>query len=429
MLKYIISLAVLIPCESALFSVTRDSLILSDHVFSDNIKTVQLHKDGWNLSYPVLKKNSSEKLILSFDLLKAKPETFCYTFIHCSKDWQRTDIFQTDYLEGYNDNDIEDVKPSFNTSVSYIHYRLVFPNDKVSLKLSGNYILLVYPAGEPDEPIITRRFIITEDAAKTEVNIHRPQMTNNNNEKQQVDFTVNITGLSLNDPQRNIFASILQNGRWDISRNDLRPDFYGNNELKYSSISDRNIFQGGNEYRYFDIKSLKYKSEYINMIDYEGSGYHILLHPSENREFKPYFYSKDFNGKYYIASQEGRDPDTDADYVYVYFTLPSINPLQDGEVYINGALTNWSVNSNNRMKYNFVKKQYESVLFLKQGWYNYEYVHISGRSPEAIPTSFESSHYETENDYLVIIYYRNPRERSDRVLSTVTANTLSRKND
>jgi hypothetical protein len=429
MLKFIIALTSFVICESALFSVNHDSLLLTSHVFSRDIKTVQFYKDGWNLSYPVIRHNSNEKLILSFDLLKERPETFYYTFIHCTKDWQKTDIFQTDYLEGYNENDIEDVKPSFNTSASYIHYKLVFPNDKISLKLSGNYILLIYPAGEPDNPIITRRFILSEDAAKTDVNIHRPQMTNDNNTKQQVDFTVSIAGLALNDPRRNIFASILQNGRWDHARNDLRPDFYGNSELKYTSISDKNIFQGGNEYRYFDIKSFKYKSEFISRIDFGGSNYHIFLHPSENREFKPYFYSQDFNGKYYIASQEGRDHDIDADYAYVYFTLPSINPQPDGEIYINGALTDWSLNSNNRMRYNHEKKQYENVLFLKQGWYNYEYVFRQGKKSETVPTNFESSHYETENDYLVIIYYRNPRERHDRVIGTATANTLTRKTD
>jgi len=419
-------LSFLISAESECIS---DSLIYSNYVYVEDIRTVQLFREGWNLSYPVLKLAGSDKLVLHFDLLKERPGTFYYTFIHCTKDWFKTDIFQTDYLEGFSDNEIEDYKSSFNTSVSYIHYTLTFPNDRVRFKISGNYIVMVYPEGDPGHPVITQRFIVTEDAVKIDAKVHRPQMTADNNTRQQVDFILDLAGLSVNDPQRNIYACILQNGRWDNAKKDLKADFYGNNELKYTQISEKNIFRGGNEYRYFDIKSLKYQSEFIKKIDFAGSAYHIFLHPSENREFKPYFYSKDFNGKYFIAAQEGRDPDTDADYVYVYFSLPSAYPVKDGNIFISGALANWSFGNGNRMSYNDEKKQYECIMLLKQGWYNYEYKCLSERAEQEMPAWFEGSHYETENDYLVIIYYRNPGERFDRVPGTVTVNTLNRLTD
>ena len=41
--------------------------MLTNHVFDERIKTVQLYKEGWNLSYPVIKLNSDEKLMLHFD--------------------------------------------------------------------------------------------------------------------------------------------------------------------------------------------------------------------------------------------------------------------------------------------------------------------------------------------------------------------------
>ncbi len=45
---------------------------------------------------------------------------------------------------------------------------------------------------------------------------------------------------------------------------------------------------------------------------------------------------------------------------------------------------------------------------------------------EGVASLFEGSHYETENDYMVIVYYRNPRERYDRIIGTATINTLNR---
>ena len=395
-------------------------------VFDTRIKTVQLYKEGWNLSYPVIKLGSDEKLVLHFDLLGDRSEAYDYTFIHCDKDWNRSDIFPNDYIEGFQENRIEEFKSSFNTTISYIHYKLLFPNDRIILTLSGNYVIKVYPVGESDKPVLTWRFMITEDIAKTEIVTHRPLMTSDNNAGQQVDFTINPGSNDITDPYGNIYSFVLQNGRWDRAKKNLKADFTGNNELKFNSLSDKNIFNGGNEFRYFDIKSIRYQSEYVRMITFMPPGYHVYLFPSDNREFKPYFYWQDFNGKYYIAVQEGRDPDTDADYVNVYFTLPSKYMIAGGKMYVSGGLTNWSFNNDNRMIFNPEKGQYECTLLLKQGWYNYEYVFLKDSEKEPSTVLFEGSHFETENDYLILVYYRNPRDRYDRIIGTKIANTLNR---
>jgi hypothetical protein len=399
----------------------------TNRIYDDRVRTVLIHKEGWNLSYPVIKLNSNEKLIFQFDLLDDYNETFYYTFIHCDKDWNRSDIFTNEYLEGFPDNPIEDVQPSFNTTTDYFHYSLVFPNDRISFMLSGNYIIYVYPDGEPDKPVITQRFIITESVAGINFRIIRPQIPLYNNTGQQFEFTVNLTGLSITDPATNIYCSVLQNGRWNNAKTDLKPDFIGNNQLRFNSVSEKNIFNGGNEFRYFDIRSIRYKSEYIRMIDYMAPNYHIFLAPSESREYKPYFYWQDFNGKYYIATSEGREPETDADYVHVYFTLPSDYLIANGNMYVSGTFNNWDFNENNIMIYNPQDRQYECTILLKQGWYNYEYVFLKDGDTRGMPTFFESNHFETENDYSVFVYYRNPYERFDRVIGTVTVNTSNKK--
>ena len=403
-----------------------DPVHFTNHIFNDKIKTVQLYKEGWNLSYPVIKLNSPDKLVLHFDLLEDQSETYNYTFMHCDKDWNKSDIFPGNYLNGYTENTIEECVASFNTTVKYYHYKVSFPNDKVSLTLSGNYILIIYPRDKPEEPSITQRFIITEDAVRTDVTVHRPQMAEDKNSSQQVDFTVNYTGVKIIDPSRNVYASILQNGRWDNAKKNLKPEIFGNNELKYISLSNKNIFQGGNEYRNFDIKSIRHQTEFVKKIDFVIPCYNIYLYPSDNREFKPYFYWKDFNGKYFIAIQEGQNPDIDADYVYVYFTLPSKQIISGGKIYVSGALSNWSFDKNNVMTYNSERGEYECTMLLKQGWYNYEYVFLKDGGSDGTASLFEGSHYETENDYLILIYYRNPLDRYDRVIGTFTANTLNR---
>ena len=403
-----------------------NALQFTDHIFDKRIKTVQLYRQEWNLSYPIIKLNSTDKLVLHFDLIDDNPGSYSYTLIHCTKDWEKSDIFTGDYLEGFTWDEITDYKASFNTTVSYFHYSMIFPNDRIKPVLSGNYILYVYHYDDPDKPVLTRRFIISEESAKVDISIHRPQTGTGGNENQQVDFTVNLSGADITDPVRNIYSFILQNGRWNNAKRNLRADTYGSNELKINALSDKNIFRGGNEYRYFDIKSIKNSREYVQRIDYRAPNYHVLLTPSADREFKPYFYWQDFNGKYYIAVQEGRDPDVDADYVYVYFTLPAQSNLQGGRLYVSGALADWSFTDDNLMVFNPSQNWYECTMLLKQGWYNYEFVSITGKDSNGEASVFEGSHYETENDYHVLVYYRNPRERYDRLIATGSANTLNR---
>ena len=402
-----------------------DEAALFNRIYDDKIKTVQLHRAELNLSYPVMTLNSNDKLILSFDLLAERSENYYYAFIHCTKDWKKSNIFEQDYIEGFNENPIEDYKPSFNTTTHYFYYKISFPNDRINLKRSGNYVIIVYPAGRPDKPVLVQRFMITENIVGINIDVHRPLSTENNNTGQQVDFTVSrISGII--DPMRNIYASILQNGRWDNAKNNLKADFYSVNELKYSSLSDKNIFTGGNEFRYFDIRSLRYQSQYIKSIDYVAPRYNVFLFPSEDREFKPYFYNPDFNGKYYIAVQEGRNFDTDADYVNVFFTLSSRQMIAGGKIYVSGALNNWNFDKNNLMTYNSSAGQYECVMLLKQGYYNYEFSFLKDGTTDGSASIFEGNHYETENDYIVLIYYRNPQDRYDRLIGINVANTVNK---
>jgi hypothetical protein len=86
--------------------------------------------------------------------------------------------------------------------------------------------------------------MVTEDAVGIEISAHRPRMTADLNKNQQIDFNVTVPSLKINDPYRDIFAFILQNGRWDNARKNLKPGFVSSNQLKYSSLTDLNVFPG-----------------------------------------------------------------------------------------------------------------------------------------------------------------------------------------
>ena len=400
------------------FSSISNNAHIENKIFDSRIYTVQIHKPGWNLSYPFIRLSQDEKLELHFDILDDDLETLYYSFIHCDKDWNRSDLTTFEYLDGFPENDIEDVNVSYNTTVDYYHYSIEFPNEDVSFRISGNYAIVVY-TDNIDEPLLLQRFVVVEDGVGITAEVDPPQMSIGDNTSQQVNISIKVNNSNIIDPARNIYTTILQNGRWDNAKTNIKPNISNNNSLTFNSLSTENIFDGGNEFRSFDSRNTKYKGENIRQIEFNSSYYNMYLTPSSSRGEKAYFNEPDFNGKYYIAIDNRDNFNLEADYVWVHFTLPYIAPM-GSEVYIYGALTNWSISDKYRMTFN--GSEYEASLLLKQGWYNFEYV-IKQSNGDLDFKALEGNHYETENDYIILVYYRDPRERYDKLIGYYSVNS------
>jgi hypothetical protein len=76
----------------------KDFIRNDNYIYKDNIKTVLLYRDGWEMSDPVIRLNSDEKLRLSFDDLDADVKNYNYTITHCDAGWQTSDIQKSDYI-------------------------------------------------------------------------------------------------------------------------------------------------------------------------------------------------------------------------------------------------------------------------------------------------------------------------------------------
>ena len=105
-----------------------------------------------------------------------------------------------------------------------------------------------------------------------------------------------------------------------------------NNSLIYD-FNEENTFFGNNEFRHFDIKSVRYFSDRIENISNDSLGYNIFLFAERKRSFNNYSIEPDLNGKFYIKSQEARNSNIEAEYVNVNFRLNS-NFITYGDVYV-----------------------------------------------------------------------------------------------
>lgn len=394
-----------------------------DSIFDQNIHTVILNKTGWIFSLPVIGLNSDETLSLSFDDFDPDIKKFKYSIQICDADWQVLPMQVFQYLDGFNEDYINDYKLSFNTIQKYNHYNLVFPNQNMKIKKSGNYIIKIY-TDDILQPFIIKRFMVLENIVNIKSSVKDATLLNEKRYRQEVDFSIMTNNIIIENPSRNLFVKIYQNLRPDNAIVDLKPRLVKGNELDYN-YDEENVFNGGNEFRNFDIKSLKYNSERIANITYENKSNQVYLHYDLPRPFKVYKTEEDINGKFAIKSDYTKDFDIEADYTWVHFSLPYDLPTVEGNIYVYGAFSNWKLNEETRMKYNYKSRAYETSVYLKQGYYNYHYVLKRVNQSIADETFIEGNHAETENDYFIFVYYRQPGEQYDRLIGFQQINSIN----
>lgn len=394
-----------------------------DYIYKPNICTVQLRSESFDLTQPIIALGSGERLKLSFDDLDADLKSYSFTVIHCDWDWKPSDLMSNEYIDGFSDNTINDYRYSFNTLQKYTHYNAVFPNENMRITKSGNYIVKVYSSENPNDVILTKRFMIYENLVTVTCRVQQASIIEDRNYKQELDFTIDHPGYVINNPYGDLNIVMTQNNRWDNARTGFKPQFVKNDQLVYD-YDDLNVFPGGNEFRYFDIVSLRYVTQYVYKIYNDSTGNHVILRNEEDRAYRRYSTYTDMNGQYLVKMQEASNSEVEADYCAVQFFLPSLDALVNGNFYVFGAFNDWRCTKENMLHYNPKRLGYECTLYLKQGFYNYEYVFLKDGSTVADETLIEGSHYETENDYSIYVYHRPQGVFYDQLICVKRLNSV-----
>lgn len=395
-----------------------------DYVYHDSVKTVLLHNTLSELSYPIINLNSGEKLKLRFDDLGRGFKNYFFTLIHCTANWLPSDLNKNEYIDGFFEDEIFEFKYSANTDVPYTHYSTIFPNENMQITKSGNYIIMVYETGKKETPILTKRFMVVESNVAITMNIKRATDVNESYFRQEIDFKINHDGYDIQDPFKYLNVVLMQNYRWDNAITGLKPRFINDTELNYDYNSSENVFDANNEFRNFDLKSTQYQTMQVSSITYnQYKGFdEVVLLNDEARSFKKYYNTQDINGNYLIKRNGSDDSDIQADYVNIHFTLPYSPPFQDGNVYLFGKFTDWKFKEEMKMSYDTTKQQYVNQVLLKQGYYNYLYCFVKDGSKNSGDISaIEGSHYETENEYAILVYHRGVNDYYDRLVGYASA--------
>jgi len=396
-----------------------------DFVRNDNyeyqkyIKSVDISQIGFELADPLITLNTGEKFIVGFDDLRGGFQQYYYQIQHCSANWEKSEIWMNEYLEGQEEEQVEKFESSFNTRTFYTHYEFIFPNDRFVIKKSGNYVLRVYSRDQKGNEInaFTRRFLVLDQKATIVANIGRAGTSEDYETRQEVDFQINTSGIRIDAPYQDIKVVILQNWRWDNAMTNLKPYMVRNEILDYNFDNGTNLFDGANEFRRFDIKSLKFISEKVRSIEYNDTVFLVKLWESEKRTFKEYAVDDDINGKYLLKTDDEATVSNYGEYALVNFFLPYDAPIVEGNLYVAGGFNCWQYTSDNKMTYNYRMKRYEASILFKQGYYNYLYVMLPNQSKTGDATWVEGNHSQTNNNYTILVYHRSRGEMYDELIS------------
>ncbi len=378
-----------------------------NQIFSDDYRSLQLAVEGDPLLPPVLDMTKHQHLTIEFDEMSHDYHRLIYRIEHCNADWTPTDgLFESDYLVGFNDQPIDDYENSFNTSQLYTHYRLTLPNSETRMRLSGNYRVTIFDDEDMESPILKTEFCLVEPSMSI-----LPVLSGNtdidfNRNHQQLSYSVSYGNNRVVDPQRELHTVVMQNRRQDNRVVDLRPNIQNDRGVEFTHRRQL-IFPAGNEFHKFEILDVEKPGLNVDNMRWHEPYYHATLYA--DRPARNYVYDEDQNGAFVMRTDNDLEEDaTESEYLWVHFTLQMPQPLSS-DVYVWGQWSNGSFNPACRMQWNEESHQYEASIYLKQGYYNYKYLCEDGTSPDG-------DFYETENEYIVLVYHRPQAGRYDRLV-------------
>lgn len=401
-------------------SLLAHTQVLNEITNVDFIKSISFKSETGKHQFPLITKG--ENFTLQFDDLLAEDNDYYYVIEYFDHDWKPSSLYKNEYLSGLDNLRISNHKSSYGTLQRYTHYKLTLPNENTQFLVSGNYMISVFDTN--DELMFRRKFLIYEELASIEAGVFRSRELEQFSTHQTVQFSVNPIGINIRNPNNDLKIILLQNEQWDNAKKLSKPQYIIGQELHFRYDLPAQ-FEGGNEFFHFDTKDNRITNPSISYVEQEDL-YQTYLFTDPERANYPYTFNPDINGDFVINTVLGEDPDTEADYTQVHFSLAKQYNLRDEEIFLYGKFSNYELNENYRLIYNPSYEVYERTLLLKQGFYNYKYVWKTEEGLEK--NKISGTHAITENQYLILLYIWDVGNQYDALIGVKTLSSFGIKN-
>jgi hypothetical protein len=390
-----------------------------DRIYMPGIRTVKLHPPGNPVAPPVLKLNSTDQLELNFDEMGSDVHTYYYTFQLCDVDWMPVQMSFFDYVKGFSRVRITNYRTASITLSRYIHYNAILPDRNCMPTKSGNYLLKVFADGDTSRLAFTRRILVVDQRMDVALQILQPFNQRYFQTHHRLQLSVSGRGIDIRYPQQQVKVHVLQNMRWDNRLQLSNPTFVRQDLLQYNNETEM-LLPAGKEWRWLNLRSFRLLGDRVRSQRNNESSFRLFVQEERPRLPNQYFYFRDLNGGFVNETVERINPYWNADYADVHFTFipPGGQPFRGKDLFVFGEITGYGKNDGAKMIFDPAAGVYRTTISLKQGYYDYMYATRERDQPAGTFSTewTESDRWETENEYIVLVYYRELGGRYDQLL-------------
>ena len=376
-----------------------------------NIKSVRFWNPAQpNAPIPSIRLNSRDRLLLSFDELSEYTGTFLIQFSHRNRDWTKSSLPETWFMDGMNQLSLQGGEPSMANSIPYHHYQLSIEQAKLQFLVSGYYFIHVLDFSSGIE-LFNLPFIITEQ--QVDLMVESETLYNSGSfggAKERLFYEFGLPEF-VDMPVFDLDMHVYQDGFLRTSVPARGKDF-SQDKLGRFYLEESQAFPAFTRFYSLGLQGLTLRNEEI--LAYE-----------EDPELPRITLKEDFisfsDTPYQLQSMFG-SPNSQrfSRYAKVNFRFNPMGdrPKSSEEVYLVGDFNQWTQDRDYKMNWNAELGLFEVPVLLKEGNYRYSYALKQGNE---LDISYLSSSLTKENQsYTGVLLYRDPNLQYDRVLSIKT---------
>lgn len=374
-----------------------------------SIKSIELYRKGNRKNPPILKLESSDKLILEFDELSSLSGQYSVRFTHHNQDWSYSNIPDAWFIDGINDVVVQNGDANHLSKPNYYHYNLEFPNQQINFLASGNYMLHVFDYAS-NIKLFSLPFFISEELGTIKNSIETLHAGSGNFATSNQLFSVYEQPKEVMFPQFDLSFSYIQNRLWNNYIIPTEIDASNSDQIRFYT-SRNNSFDATFDFIHLDLTDFNIDNRRIIDWQPEFTPPKVIL-----KEDVLNFSSTP--SRWFESSMGYPSKSSNARYANVIFRLDAGDLAKpDSEFYVIGDFNQWNVSEANRLILDRDTGLLEASIIIKEGVYRYKYF-LKSDYAESDFVPINDAITDVEQDYIGFIYYRDPDYNYQRLLQT-----------
>jgi len=411
-LQYILMAVFTIQLSAQVPSFHSDGPFLN----ADNLRSASITDLQGKPQFPILSLQGGQ-LLFQFDLIQDDREWLNYRLIPADMNGNIVEVDDAEFIQGFYQSEISDAQLAYNTTTDYVHYALTFPNTMMRPTQSGRYWLLFYRNSDhldASNQVVAFPLFVSAD----KMNVTSRLLKSNDVSKifthQQIETTVIPNSMNFNDIPRDIRIMIFKNYELRSELPPIAPTFITPERWTFQH-NDSPGFAGGNEWRVMDTRQIISPGFHVDYTQPNQDNPEIWIQQDESNAKSKYGWN-DMNGVTQFSTTLPSAQSIDADYLLTHFQYKS-RAFEGGQLLLEYC-TALGCKEEKELIYNTNTGCYETAIYLKQGIYNYRYRWRNFYSAEEELKYTEGNFFETQNEYQIILFQKEPLYQKDVILGT-----------